>query len=293
MPTPPDADLGVTIDLVTTLIGQQCPHWSALPLAPFAHGWDNETFALGDDLLVRVPRRGVAVALLRHEQRWLPELAGRLPVRTPVPVWVGAPSASFPHPWSVVPRLPGRVLAGLGIDERGTAVDGLAATFAALHVPAPGNAPDNPFRGGPLAGRDPIVRQRLRQLPGFGTEAVELWTRWASAPPYPGPPLWLHGDPHPLNVLVDDAGRLAGLLDWGDVTAGDPASDLATLWLSFGPADRARLIEACRAVGDHDPAVWTRARAWALALASAFAASGDPALAPVAAHTWAQLRAQS
>jgi len=36
----------------------------------------------------------------------------------------------------------------------------------------------------------------------------------------PGPPLWLHGDLHPGNVLVSD-GCLSGVIDFGDLTSGD------------------------------------------------------------------------
>jgi aminoglycoside phosphotransferase (APT) family kinase protein len=40
--------------------------------------------------------------------------------------------------------------------------------------------------------------------------------------------VWIHGDLHPRNVLVNQ-GRFCAVLDWGDVTAGDAAADLATL----------------------------------------------------------------
>ena len=42
--------------------------------------------------------------------------------------------------------------------------------------------------------------------------------------------VWIHGDLHPGNLLVRD-GRLSGVLDFGDVTAGDPATDLSVGWM--------------------------------------------------------------
>ncbi|MBE8992763.1 phosphotransferase [Nostoc sp. LEGE 12450] len=39
---------------------------------------------------------------------------------------------------------------------------------------------------------------------------------------------WLHGDLHPRNILVED-GAIAGIIDWGDITSGDIATDLAGL----------------------------------------------------------------
>jgi aminoglycoside phosphotransferase (APT) family kinase protein len=40
----------------------------------------------------------------------------------------------------------------------------------------------------------------------------------------------LHGDPHPLNLVVRD-GQLAAVIDFGDLCAGDPASDLSAAWI--------------------------------------------------------------
>ncbi|MCP2342258.1 phosphotransferase [Actinomadura rupiterrae] len=40
----------------------------------------------------------------------------------------------------------------------------------------------------------------------------------------------MHGDLHPANVVVSD-GTLAGIVDFGDLLAGDPAWDLAAAWV--------------------------------------------------------------
>jgi aminoglycoside phosphotransferase (APT) family kinase protein len=292
VPSIPPADLGVSRELVVALLADQFPQFAGMPLTWFAHGWDNETFALGDALLVRVPRRAATVKLLHAEQRWLPVLATRLPVPVPVPVFTGLPSPRFPYPWSIVTRLHGSRLADRPARDRGAAAEGLADFFSALHRPAPEAAPHNPSRGVPLADRDDDVRQRLGGPGGFGPPSLELWQRWCRTTPHVGPALWLHADSHPLNLLVDDGGRLAAVLDWGDVTAGDPAVDLASGWLAFDAEDRQRFMRRCDRIGNYDPDAWTRAKAWALALAAMFRASGDAALAPIAAHAWTQLRAE-
>lgn len=42
--------------LVKKLITEQFPKWIDLPINPVAiHGWDNRTFHLGQDMLVRLP----------------------------------------------------------------------------------------------------------------------------------------------------------------------------------------------------------------------------------------------
>ncbi|MDZ7955632.1 phosphotransferase [Nostoc sp. DedQUE09] len=43
---------------------------------------------------------------------------------------------------------------------------------------------------------------------------------------------WLHGDLHPRNILVEN-GAIAGIIDWGDITSGDIATDLASIWMLF------------------------------------------------------------
>jgi aminoglycoside phosphotransferase (APT) family kinase protein len=86
-------------------------------------------------------------------------------------------------------------------------------------------------------------------------------------------------------------GRLAALIDFGDVCAGDPATDLAAGWLFFHPEDRAAFRAAADARRDYDAADWVRARAWALIMGSAIDAHSDddPAMAALAAHTLTQV----
>jgi hypothetical protein len=52
----------------------------------------------------------------------------------------------------------------------------------------------------------------------------------------------LHLDLHPYNVLVDDAGEVAAVIDWTNAAAGDPQLDPARTWsiLTLDPAALAR-----------------------------------------------------
>lgn len=42
---------------------------------------------------------------------------------------------------------------------------------------------------------------------------------------YDGPPVLLHGDLHPRHIFASDS-ELTGIIDWGDISAGDPIFDL-------------------------------------------------------------------
>jgi len=269
----PAAEVDVTLGLVERLLRAQHPDLAGLPLSIAANGWDNVMARLGDDLAVRLPRRQAAAVLVEHEQLVLPRLAPRLPVAVPLPVRVGRATDFFPWSWSVVPWLPGAPAFRQTAAERDRWATALADVLVALHTPADADAPRNPVRGEPLAERAAITRARIDSADATG----RLRTRYetdAAAPRHPGPALWVHGDPHPLNMLSDETG-LRALIDFGDVTAGDPATDLATAWLTFGPAGRAAFIARYSAGAATDAALWARARAWAARMTSSLLTASD------------------
>jgi aminoglycoside phosphotransferase (APT) family kinase protein len=99
----------------------------------------------------------------------------------------------------------------------------------------------------------------------------------------------VHGDLHPANLLVA-GGCLSAVLDFGDITAGDPATDLGVAWMLFPPATRARFRAAVAA----DDAMWARARGWALTVGLAcLADSADsPLVEGIGRRTLAALLAE-
>jgi aminoglycoside phosphotransferase (APT) family kinase protein len=268
--TKPPAEVVVDAALVETLLQEQHPDLAHLVPVNVAEGWDNTLFRLGNDLAVRLPRRALSAKLIEHEQRWLPHLSSRLPVPVPVPVRVGVPGRTFGWAWSVVPWLPGRSLPHAESLDPVTIGAMLVRFLRALHQPAPVDAPRNPWRGVPLGARTAALHEHLHQLDGVVDRpaVLRVWDRSLSASPWPGPPLWLHGDLHPGNLLVSD-GRLAGVLDFGDLTSGDPATDLAVRWML--PASMRESVDAWLAE-DESEALRMRARGWALALGLAYLA---------------------
>jgi aminoglycoside phosphotransferase (APT) family kinase protein len=257
----PKAEVEVDRLLLADLLADQHPDLAVLPIAPFEAGWDNVMFRLGEAFTVRLPRRAAAAQLIVNEQAWLPGLAPALPIRVPAPVRTGAPGRGYPWSWSILPFIAGRPA-----DESPpapTEAPRLAAFLRALHQPAPAEAPPNPVRGVPLADRAPQVEDRLERLRGK-TRIVEgeigaIWRR-ALAAPVATERVWLHGDLHARNVLTA-SGELSGVIDWGDITAGDAATDLAAVWMLFEDAHARR-----RALAHYDPdeALAARARGWAI-----------------------------
>lgn len=289
----PGAEVEIGEALVRSLLREQHPDLAELALVEIASGWDNVILRLGDDLTVRMPRRQAAAALVIHEQRWLPGLAARLPLPVPAPVRVGRPGAGYRWSWSINRWFPGdNALRTPPADPFQTA-ESLGAFLAALQTPAPPDAPPNPFRGVPLAARAAAVEERTGRLDGLidGAATRACWAALVATPPWSGPPVWLHGDLHPGNLLVV-GGRLSAVIDFGDITSGDPATDLAVAWMAFPPEAR---DEFRRARGGVDDDTWARSRGWALALSLAYLAnSADmPAFAALGRRTLAAVLADS
>lgn len=292
----PAAELEVHAALVARLVEEQHPDL-ADDVTLVANGWDNALFRLGPSLSVRLPRREAAAELVLNEQRWLPVLAPRLPVPVPVPVRTGAATEYYPWAWSITPWFEARPADEFEPAARVPIATELAEFMVALHTEAPSDAPYNPVRGVPLISRAHAVHDRLTGGSIERTDEVAaLWERLVATPQWAGPPLWLHGDPHPANVLLTpDAGgrptRLAAVIDFGDITAGDPATDLAAAWLIFDAEARAVFRARTDELTPLDDDTWMRARGWALNMGTAIAAFSDdnPRLAAIGAHVLEQV----
>ncbi|ACZ30921.1 aminoglycoside phosphotransferase [Xylanimonas cellulosilytica DSM 15894] len=317
------AELDVTVDLARALLVEQHPDLAHLPLAVAANGWDNVMVRAGSDLVLRLPRRAVAAPLLINERAALPllepVLSAAVPgVLVPVPVREGAPSEAlgYPWPWNVLRWVDGVRAASTPVESRRAWAPTLGRFLAALHRPIADGVPvpRNPFRGVPLAARAVppfahLAAHAQHLLPGADAAAHEAalrstWAQALRAPAYDGPPVWIHGDPHPANLVVAPGApapaaaghgahdRLVAVVDFGDVTAGDPASDLGSLWLTFDAEGRTACRRAMSDAGAvRDEATWVRARGWAMAFAGTMLAHPDehPTMVPIGEHALAAL----
>jgi aminoglycoside phosphotransferase (APT) family kinase protein len=272
--------LGVTAEQVRRLVEHQFPHWAGLPVRPVARGgWDNRTFHLGTDMLVRLPSAAEYALAVDKEHRWLPVLAAQLPLPIPVPLAKGRPEPHYPHPWSVYRWLDGVTATADRIaDPIDFAVE-LADFLAALQRIDPTDGPrpgvHNWFRGGTLRTYDPLARHALDELAGEIDVplAAQIWAN-ALGTGWDGVDRWFHGDVAEGNLLLA-GGRLAAVIDFGTCGVGDPACDLAIAWTLLTAAGRA----AFRHRLAPDEPTWARGRGWALwkALATCAGSRHDPA----------------
>ena len=251
-------------ELLRSLLADQYPDLAELPLEKVPGGWDNQLWRLGEQLAVRVPRTPRADDLLRKERQWLPRVAAGLSLPVPVPLRSGEPSESFPRPWTVVRWVAGEPADRAPLGSSGAEV--LATFLRELHQEAPDDAP----RSTPLHDLSESFEERLAAVEVDAPAVRAIWDTAMATPRWAGPAVWVHADLHPANVVTTD-GSLAGVIDFGELSAGDPAVDLAAAWLLL-PGDAVpRFFEAYDRA---DAAMIQRARGWAAHIALMLVAIG-------------------
>jgi aminoglycoside phosphotransferase (APT) family kinase protein len=256
-------ELPVDVDLVRRLVDGQFPEWRDEPVRSFdSPGSSNWIFRLGEDKYVRLRRRPSDPSKVLGEQDWLGRLAMALPVPIPSVLGRGEPGEGFPLPWTVLDWLPGAPATTGPVDPADVA--GFVRAMQALD-PTGGPPPndDNNWRACPLAWRDDSVGRALATCDGLVDveAATASWKQALAAPEWAGPPTFVHGDLMAGNVLVAD-GRLAGVIDFGCLAVGDPATDVMAAWALFDADGRARFREALAV----DDSTWARGAGWALSV---------------------------
>lgn len=248
-------------DLVRGLVAAQFPRWAGSPVRRWRSGGTvNAVYRLGDDLVVRLPLGPGGAGDVALEREWLPRLAPRLPVAVPEVLGAGRPAGGYPWPWSVYRWLPGEHPRAGEPGEPVALARDLAGFVAAMRTAGLPGAP-KAYRGGPLALLDAPTRAAIERLRGIPEEDVDcdavaaVWEDALATPVWPGPPVWLHADLMPGNLLVA-GGRLTAVIDFGCTGVGDPACDLFPAWNLLPPGAREVFREALGV----DDATWARGR---------------------------------
>jgi aminoglycoside phosphotransferase (APT) family kinase protein len=263
-------DLALARDLIQT----QFPNIVPVHAEPLGLGWDNTAYLVNGKWVFRFPRRQVAVPLLEREISLLPELSALSPLPIPNPEYVGRPSERFPWPFAGYRFLSGQTAcrADLSEDQRAALSEPLAQFLATLHS-FPVHRAVVLGAGGDEIGRLDVparsvkARATLRELKNTGLLAAAQAQRLervldlcAGIVPR-GAPVLLHGDLYARHLLLDDHGKPAGIIDWGDIHIGDRAVDVGLAFEFLPPVARERFR---RAYGVLDDATWRLAHFRAL-----------------------------
>jgi len=268
----PPAEVDITVDLVRELVDTQFPQFKKLELSFLDSGWDNENYRLGNDLIVRMPRRLASVELLENEIEWLPKLKIGLPLSIPAYVEVGKPNDDYPWSWTIIPWYDGRN--GCNNQPNNVQVLLLVDFLKKLHKFPADAAPYNDHRCLPLSDKSAEVLERINVLKGINVivddRLIELWQQ-SIAEPISDQKYLIHGDMHPRNIIIDH-GEIKSIIDWGDITAGDVAPDLASIWMLF---DDAQVRESGFRHYRADASLVLRAKGWAIFFGTLFLELGQ------------------
>lgn len=257
--------LTVPVSTVQNLIKEQFLKYADLPIKPVEpEGWDNKTFRLGDEMLIRMPSAACYAEKVPKEQELLPILAKQLSVPIPQPIALGKPSDDYPFPWSIYKWIEGTTADTLKAEELTQFAHDAAQFLNELRAadttggPLPGT--HNFFRGAHPSVYDADTRASLQKLEGIINieTATAVWGKALSSS-WQHEPVWIHGDFSPGNILVKD-GKLTAVIDFGGTAIGDPACDLVLAWTFFDAQSR----EVFKSTIDLDSDTWARARGWAL-----------------------------
>jgi aminoglycoside phosphotransferase (APT) family kinase protein len=275
-------------DLVRELVSAQFPEWTGLALRRWPSGGTvNAMYRLGADMVVRLPLVEDGAEDVAMERVWLPRLASRLPTAIPEVLGAGRPAGGYPWPWSVYRWLPGEHPRVGALRDPVPLAEELADFVIAMRSIALPEAPAA-YRGGPLASLDASTRAAIERLRGIPEEGVDcdavaaVWEDALRTPGWDGPPVWLHADLMPGNLLVE-GDRLCSVIDFGCMGVGDPACDLFPAW-NLLPTDGR---DAFRAALGVDDATWCRGRARTLSqalIALPDHREANPAMADNARH---------
>lgn len=90
------------------------------------------------------------------------------------------------------------------------------------------------------------MRARMDKIKMTFGVSDDLWNRWqnwlANDTLWPTKTVLIHGDLHAGHILVDEASRVTGLIDWTEARVTDPAHDFVAHYRTFGEEALQRLI---------------------------------------------------
>lgn len=229
-------------DKYTALIQANFPHLALHQVQPITRGWDSFVLDVNDEFIFRFPMRDDVVAQLERERHVLPKLA--LTLSTPIPQFemLGQGNASYPYTFVGYRKLHGVPLEDETITQQQlfTLAPALATFLHELH--------SFPLAQAVQAGvqehtpeqwraryQERYVDLQKRVFPLLDgelcTKSARLWRDFLDTPAhFAFQPVLIHCDLGSEHILCDpERGVLTGIIDWGDMTIGDPALDFVGL----------------------------------------------------------------
>ncbi|MFP3390758.1 macrolide 2'-phosphotransferase [Brevibacillus sp. SIMBA_040] len=230
----------------------------------------------GDFWVLRSPRRDDVVASARYEKKVLDLVAKHLHIE--VPHWQVHTSEFIAYP-----RLSGTPMATVNPETNSydwylnpealpdLTLQSWADALAELHaIPHDAALASGVRVKQPAEIREDLSEKmnEIKRVFGVSQELWERWQKWLADDSFwPSHTALVHGDLHPGHILVDEKGKVTGLLDWTEAEVADPAIDFTAYCLLFGEAALIDFIKRYEQAGGR---IWPRMHEHIIELTAAF-----------------------
>ena len=256
------AEIEISEELIRRLLDEQFPEFSDSSLNLLGEGWDNAAWRVGDDWVFRFPRRQLGAELISSESAVVPAIVDRLAAPASCPRRIGEPTSEYPWPFAGYRLIPGIELceAAPSALSRLKLAEELGGFLRTLHSVSAEEAqqlgaPTDTIGRLDIEKRSTQAREQLKKAAQLGiidssADWEQLLDRLVPLCKTAGTECLVHGDLYSRHVIVEPQNdpesdvRLAGIIDWGDLHAGDPSADLSCAWSLFDAAGRRRLFES-------------------------------------------------
>jgi aminoglycoside phosphotransferase (APT) family kinase protein len=247
---PGKSEVWLTADTAGSVLREQFPEVCDGRIHYLCEGWDSVAYLVSGQWVFRFPKRREVDARLQREVRLLDALVGQLPLPVPQVRWRGQPSPAFPFHFMGYRLLPGSQAteARLPACAHAGAAGDLGRFLTALHGVAVPQVVKLGFGASAEEDHAAVLLNEARHLadriaPHLPPELREaarsiLDGRVTPPPPYAGPWRLIHRDLQAEHILLSPTGAIAGVIDFGDATVGDPAVDFVGFYAWQGPPFR-------------------------------------------------------
>ena len=208
---------------------------------PIGEGWTATAWRVNDELVFKFPKKAWVWGDLDRELALLPYAKPRLPLPVPEYVHTMRKSAAAPHGYVVYRHLPGRAVdpSALSPAERTSLAQTLARFLRALHAIDPAPVASVLPRDDEHAVATQYQRDAERMVAPrlSAAERKRLSRLFADhlndERNFDGRSVIVHAD---LSVdhILQVGNRVSGIIDWGDVSIGDPDYDFNYLYEELG-----------------------------------------------------------
>lgn len=281
----------ISKELATELINSQIDI-EVKQIELIGEGFDNVAYLINNKIVFRFPRREISIELLKTETQLLPHIAKNVSFSLSCPQFFGQSTETYPYlfigypiikgiilsdfidlpiapfPESNIPEIPGRAASQLAKDDtkNGITSKKFAAEFAIalkqLHSipikPEHKNGYQDTWRLD-IENRVQRLKENINKYESSYQECgftksllIDISDKFKQLQFSPYKKCYVHGDLYSKHIIVDDAGKLTGLIDWGDTHIGHPSIDIAAAIMIFNDDS---LAEFSKVYGEFDSQV--------------------------------------